>query len=175
MGGVTLRFDRDPELTDRLREDVVALWVDVVNAGGAVGFAGRVGPPEVAPVAARAFAGIADGHDRLLVGYAGDRLAALLFLAGQRFALAEHWRTVKRVMVRPDLQGCGYGAALVREAERMARAAGWAALHLTVRAGAGVERFYAGLGYKEVGRLPGAIRVAPGDDRDEIHMWLSLT
>jgi GNAT superfamily N-acetyltransferase len=171
---VTLRLERDPELTDRLRMQIVALWTEVSNAGGAVGFAGRVGPEDVAPVAAGAFAAIADGHDRLLVGYAGDRVAAMLILAGQRFALAEHWRTVQRVMVHPDLQGHRYGAALMREAERMARDAGWDALHLTVRVGAGVERFYADLGYKEVGRLPGAIRVAPGDDRDEIHMWLSL-
>lgn len=172
---MTLRLVPDPELTDRLRAEVLALWVDVSNEGGAVGFAGRVGPAEVGPVAAGALDAVAEGVDRLLVGYAGDRLAAMLLLVDQRFALAAHWRTVKRVMVHPDLQGHGYGVALLRGAERMARQDGLAALHLTVRAGAGVERFYAALGYKEVGRLPGAIRVAPEDDRDEIHMWLSLT
>jgi GNAT superfamily N-acetyltransferase len=171
---MTLRLERDPELTDRLRAELLALWIAVSNAGGAVGFVGPVGPAEVGPVADAAFARVVDGQDRLLVGYAGDRAAGMLLLTGQRFALAEHWRTVKRVMVDPELQGHGYGVALMREAERMAREAGWAALHLTVRAGAGVERFYAGLGYKEVGRLPGALRVAPGDDRDEIHMWLAL-
>jgi GNAT superfamily N-acetyltransferase len=175
MVGVTLRLVRDPELSDRMRAEIRALWIDVTNAGGAVGFAGRVGPAEVRPVADSALAEVADGPDRLLVGYAGDRLAAMLFLVDRRFALATHWRTVKRVMVHPDLQGHGYGAVLMRGAELMARDAGLAALHLTVRAGAGVERFYAGLGYKEVGRLPGAIRVAPEDDRDEIHMWLPLT
>ncbi|NEE33044.1 GNAT family N-acetyltransferase, partial [Streptomyces sp. SID7982] len=29
-------------------------------------------------------------------------------------------------------------------------------------------------GYKEVGRVPDAIRVAPGDDRDDIIMLLPL-
>ena len=172
---MTLRLVPDPELTDRLRAELVALWVDVTNGGGAVGFVPPVGPAEVEPVAAGALAGVAEGVDRLLVGYAGGRLAGMLLLIDQRFPLASHWRTVKRVMVRPELQGHRYGAELVRGAERMAREEGLAALHLTVRAGAGVERFYAGLGYKEVGRLPGAIRVAPEDDRDEIHMWLSLT
>jgi GNAT superfamily N-acetyltransferase len=171
---VTLRFELDPDLTVRLRDEIVALWTDVSNAGGAVGFVGTVTAGDVLPTAANAFAGIESGHDRLLAGFAGDRLAAMLVLAGGRFALAEHWRTVKRVMVHPDLQGRGYGAALMREAERAAREAGWDALHLTVRSGLGTERFYAGLGYKEVGRLPGALRVAPGDDRDEIHMWLAL-
>lgn len=171
---MTLRFELDPDLTVPLRDEIVALWTEVSNAGGAVGFVGTVTADDVLPTAAKAFAGIESGHDRLLVGFAGDRLAAMLVLVGGRFALTEHWRTVKRVMVHPDLQGRGYGAALMREAERAAREIGWDALHLTVRSGLGTERFYAGLGYKEVGRLPGALRVAPGDDRDEIHMWLAL-
>lgn len=171
---MTLVLVPDPELTDGLREELLALWIDVANAGGAVGFAGRVGPGEVGPVADGTFAAVTEGHDRLLVGYHDGRAVAMLLLVSHRFALAEHWRTVKRVMVHPDLQGRRYGAALMREAERMARSAGLAALHVTVRDGKGVERFYTGLGYHEVGRLPGALRVAPGDDRDEIHMWLPL-
>jgi GNAT superfamily N-acetyltransferase len=171
---VTLVLVRDPELTEGLRAQLRALWIDVANAGGAVGFVGRVGPAEVGPVADRTLAAVAEGHDRLLVGYRDARALAMLVLVSQRFALAEHWRTVKRVMVHPHAQGHRYGAALMREAELMARDEGLAALHLTVRAGKGVERFYERLGYREVGRLPGALRVAPGDDRDEIHMWLPL-
>ena len=171
---MTLRFVMDPELTAPLRDEIITLWTDVSNAGGAVGFAGRVIPADVAPIAERAFAGVDAGYDRLLAGFAGDRLAAVLLFVSGRFALTEHWRTVKRVMVHPDLQGNGYGVALMREAQRVAREVGWQALHLTVRGGLGIERFYQGLGYKEVGRLPGALRVGPGDDREEIHMWLAL-
>jgi hypothetical protein len=43
-----------------------------------------------------------------------------------------------------------------------------------VRGGLGLERFYDRLGYREVGRLPGALRVAADDDRDEILMWRAL-
>lgn len=171
---MTLRFEIDPDLTAGLRDEIVALWTEASNAGGAVGFAGTVTAAEVLRTANKAFDGVESGDDRLLVGFAGDRLAAMLLFVSGRFALAAHWRTIKRVMVRPDVQGHGYGAALMREAERAAREIGWDALHLTVRAGLGTERFYAALGYKEVGRLPGALRVAPGDDRDEIHMWLAL-
>jgi catechol-2,3-dioxygenase len=46
-------------------------------------------------------------------------------------------------------------------------------LHLAVRGGTGLERFYARLGWREIGRWPGALRLAPGDDRDEILMVLS--
>jgi hypothetical protein len=43
-----------------------------------------------------------------------------------------------------------------------------------VRGGTGREAFYQRLGYREVGRLPGALRVDAGDDRDEIVLWLPL-
>ncbi len=52
--------------------------------------------------------------------------------------------------------------------------AGVEAIRLTCRGGLGLERFYASCGYKEVGRIPDAIRVAPGDDRDDVIMLLPL-
>jgi GNAT superfamily N-acetyltransferase len=171
---MTLQFTVSAPLTDELRESVIELWTEVTVAGGAVGFAGPVSREDVEPVALGALGAVADGHDLLLAGYVGDKLTAMLFLVSHRFALQRHWRTVKRVMVHPGAQRHGYGAELMREAERIARVRDWEALHLTVRAGQGVEKFYARLGYQEVGRFPGALRLAPGDDRDEIHMWLPL-
>ena len=120
------------------------------------------------------FAGIADGPDRLLLGYAGERPVAMLIFRDNRFHLKPHWCTLIRVMVHPDAQGHGYGAAIMREAERLAPTLGFEALHLTVRGGLGLEEFYKRLGYREVGRLPGALRVAPGDDRDEVLMWRAV-
>ncbi|SDX93382.1 Acetyltransferase (GNAT) family protein [Micromonospora pattaloongensis] len=169
-----LRFVLDPELTVDLREQIISLWTDVTNAGGAVGFVAPVTRDEVRVTADATFAGVAEGHDRLLIGYEDGRLVALLFFTGNRFALKEHFCVLKRVMVHPDCQGRGYGVALMREAERLARGFGLAALHITARGGLGLEAFYERCGYKEVGRLPGALRVAPGDDRDEVLMWLAL-
>jgi GNAT superfamily N-acetyltransferase len=170
-----LAFEVDPELTDRLREETVALWTAVSNAGGAVGFIPPVTEDDVRPVAQAQFAGVAAGHDRLLVGRdGGGRLAAVAFFSDARFPLKAHWRTLQRVMVHPELQGRGHGAALLTEAERVARDWGLAGLCLTLRGGLGLEAFYERSGYKEVGRLPGALRVAPGDDRDEVFMWLDL-
>ncbi|MER6594518.1 GNAT family N-acetyltransferase [Micromonospora purpureochromogenes] len=171
---MSLRFVLDPDLTPDLRERIVDLWVDVTNAGGAVGFVAPVSAAEVRPVAERTLADITDGPDRLLVGYADDRLVAVLIFADNRFHLKTHWGILKRVMVHPDTQGRGYGLDLMREAARRAPELGWRALHVTVRGGLGLETFYARLGYREIGRLPGALRVAPGDDRDEILMWRDL-
>ncbi|MCX4474083.1 GNAT family N-acetyltransferase [Micromonospora sp. NBC_01655] len=171
---MSLRFVLAPALTPELREQLVSLWVDVTNAGGAVGFVAPVTAADVRPVAEAMFADVADGPDRLLVGYDGTRPVAVLVFTDNRFCLKAHWCVLKRVMVHPDTQGRGYGAALMREAERLGRKMGREALHVTVRGGLGLERFYVRLGYREVGRLPGALRVAPGDDRDEVLMWLDL-
>ncbi|HEV3169425.1 MAG TPA: GNAT family N-acetyltransferase [Actinocrinis sp.] len=65
-----LEFTVDPELTDALREQIVACWTDVSNAGGAVGFVPPVTMDDVSPVAVKALAGVAAGRDRLIVGRA---------------------------------------------------------------------------------------------------------
>jgi GNAT superfamily N-acetyltransferase len=174
MGRMSVEFVLDPDLTDDLRQRIVALWVEVTNAGGAVGFVAPVTAEQVWPVAEATFAGVAEGVDRLIVGRDGDEVVAVLFVVDNRFALKEHWRVLKRVMVTPKAQGKGYGAALMRTAEAFGRELGLAALQVTVRGGAGIESFYARLGYREVGRIPGALRVGPGDDRDEAYMWLDL-
>ena len=88
--------------------------------------------------------------------------------------LRRHWATVLRVQVRPEHQGRGLGRVLMAGIHDIARARGLEFLHLTARGGTGLEAFYAELGYREFGRMPGAIRVAPGDDRDEIHLTCRL-
>jgi GNAT superfamily N-acetyltransferase len=171
---MALSFELDPPLTEELREWMVALWVEVTNAGGAVGFVPTVTAEDVRPTAEAAFAGVEAALDHLLIGVDDGRLVALLFVTDNRFNLKDHWRVLKRVMVTPGSQGKGYGAALMREAAEVGRKMGLAGLQVTVRGGQGTEGFYAKLGYTETGRLPGAIRVAEDDDRDEIFMWLQL-
>ncbi|MGK4582545.1 N-acetyltransferase family protein [Kitasatospora sp. HPMI-4] len=174
---MTLIFTLDPDLTSGLRDDIVSLWTDVSNAGGAVGFVPPVTEDRVRVTAEQQFAGVGPGlPDRLLVAHESETgmLAGVLFFEDMRFELMDHWRLLKRVMVHPKFQGRGYGVELLAEAERIARGWGLDALRLTLRGGLGLERFYARCGYAEVGRVPGAIRVAPGDDRDDVTMWLDL-
>ncbi|MGV9266294.1 N-acetyltransferase family protein [Kitasatospora sp. NPDC003701] len=174
---MTLAFTLDPGTGPDLRSDIVRLWTDVTNAGGAVGFVAPVTADEVWKTADAQFDGVApNGPDRLLIAHEREsgRLAALLFFDSMRFGPMDHWRMLKRVMVHPDFQGRGYGAELMAEAERVARAWGLEGLRLTLRGGLGLETFYGRCGYTEVGRVPAAIRVAPGDDRDDVTMWLDL-
>jgi len=189
---MALEFTVDPELTDGLQAEIVACWTDVTNAGGSVGFVPPVAMDDVLPVAIRALAGVAAGHDRLVIGRerasgtrldeqvteAGDsvggRLAALAFMTDEQSGLTDHWRHIKKVMVHPDFQGRGYGTLLMAEVERVARAMGLHLLTLDCRAGTGNDEFYKKCGYVEYGRLPGALKVGPDDYRDRVLMTLSL-
>ncbi|WP_329365989.1 GNAT family N-acetyltransferase [Streptomyces sp. NBC_00669] len=174
---MALTFVLDPVIDDDLREGVLALWADVSNAGGAVGFVPPVTPGEIAPSLAESLAEVEAGRRRLLVGRDEDgRVAATAFLTYNSHRLMTHWIWLYTVMVHPRHQGAGYGRTLLAEAERAARGLGGVeAIRLTCRGGLGLERFYASCGYKEVGRVPNAIRVAPDDDRDDVFMLLPLS
>ncbi|WP_280667923.1 MULTISPECIES: GNAT family N-acetyltransferase [unclassified Kitasatospora] len=185
---MTLHFVLDPEPTPELRAEILTLWTDASNAGGSVGFVPPVTEDDVRPTAEKQFAGLGPAGDpgadpdadpdadRLLIAReaAGGRLAGVLFFESMRFPLMDHWRLLKRVMVHPDFQGHGYGVQLMAQARQVALDWGLAGLRLTARGGMGLERFYQRCGYQEVGRVPGAIRVADGDERDDITFWLDL-
>jgi GNAT superfamily N-acetyltransferase len=172
----------DPPLTPELRTRLVDMWARVTNAGGSVGFVPPVIAADIWPTAVRSFARVEAGEDTLvcLAVPADDeagalRIIAWLLLAESESHLRRHWRTVYRVQVDPEWQGGGLGRRLMSEAALVARdKLGLEALTLMTRGGTGAERFYERCGYREVGRIPGAIRVGPGDDRDEVHFWLDL-
>jgi GNAT superfamily N-acetyltransferase len=172
---VDLDFVIDPEVTADLRAQFIALWTDVTNNGGAVGFVPPVTAADLAPAADRQIIALADRRARLVGAFQDGRLVGTAFLTFNTHPLMQHWCMVTTVMVDPALQGSGTGAQLMREVELQARELGFTGLRLGARGGLGLERFYASVGYKEVGRIPGAIRVAPGDDRDDITLYLPLT
>jgi GNAT superfamily N-acetyltransferase len=153
---------------DTLRAELLACWVDVTNAGGAVGFVPPVTDADVAPVLDRLLGSITSGRDALCLLTVDGATAGFAALVGSSSPLRRHWGTVLRVQVHPSRQGTGLGRALMEGVHRIAAERGWEFVSLTARGGTGVDGFYRGLGYTEVGRLPGAVRVAPGDDRDEI-------
>jgi GNAT superfamily N-acetyltransferase len=151
-----------------LRHELLTCWTDVTNAGGAVGFVPPVAEDDVAPVLDRLLEGVQSGRDVLAVLTVDDVTAGFAALVGSSSPLRHHWATVLRVQVHPSRQGQGLGRVLMTGVHDVARKRGLEFLHLGARGGTGVDAFYRGLGYTEVGRVPGAIRVAPGDDREEI-------
>lgn len=155
--------------------ELVACWVAVTNAGGAVGFPfPPVGEAEVRPFAEKLCGEVGAGRCRLVTARVGGRLVGRLAVRRQSEPLVAHWGTVHRVRTHPAFRGRGVGAALMAEARRLAREEwGLEQLHSAARGGAGLEGFHERLGRREVGRWPGALRLSPGDDRGDVLMVLS--
>ncbi|MEU1847750.1 GNAT family N-acetyltransferase [Streptomyces sp. NPDC019990] len=171
-----LTFTLDPAVTPGLRDGLLDLWADVSDAGGAVGFVPPVTREDIRTALLQYFTLMSEDKGRLLVGHDEEgRVAATAFLALNTHRLSAHWLWLYTVMVHPRHQGKGYGRELLTAAADVARdLEGIEAIRLSCRGGIGLERFYESCGYKEVGRIPGAIRVAPGDDRDDVIMLLPL-
>ncbi len=164
-----------PEASDpALIGELLDMWVTVVNAGGAVGFTAPADAAAVAGTLDGALQSVAAGRDALGVLRCGATIVGMGFLVDRGAALQRHWRTVLRVMVRPELQGHGAGRLLMQGLHQMAHELGLEQLKLSVRGGTGVERFYERFGYTVIGAHRGALRLAPGDDRDEIMMVARL-
>jgi GNAT superfamily N-acetyltransferase len=167
-----------PELASdpALREQLLDTWVRVTNAGGAVGFTAPADIDEIASTLDSALRRVARGQDTLGVlrrGPAGPAVGMGILVISQS-ELRRHWRTVLRVMVAPELQGTGAGRTLLEGLHDLARGLGTEHLVLSVRGGTGTERFYERFGYEQIGRHPAAIRLAPGDDRDELLLYKQL-
>ncbi|MFI6766379.1 GNAT family N-acetyltransferase [Streptomyces sp. NPDC050355] len=173
---MSVRFDPDPCVTPELRDGICALWAEVSNADGAVGFVPPVTEQDVRPELLGHLTAMAEGRARLVVGRdADDRVVATAFLTLNTHRLMRHWLWVYTVMVHPSLQGRGAGRRLMTAVAETARGIdGISGIRLTCRGGTGLSRFYEACGYKEVGRVPGAIKVADDDFRDDVTMWLEL-
>jgi GNAT superfamily N-acetyltransferase len=169
-----LQLTSPGQVTPGRRQALVDCWAEVANAGGAVGFAfPPVDAGQVGPVADRLIADLDPGYNRVVLAEANGVLAGWLNLSRHRDRVVPHWGTVKRVQTRPGFRGRGIGTALMHEARRIARdEMGLEQLHLEARGGEGLESFYGRLGWREVGRWPGALRFSFGD-RDEVLMLLA--
>ena len=172
---MNLKFALDPPLDEHLTDRLVDIWLDVGNAGGSVGTPLPATRADVTLLSDKAFRSVEEGDDHLVVAYDEGAPVGFAFLTHNPGTLFRHWAIVKRLQVRPDLQGRGIGSALMREISRLAKdELGLEQMQLTVRGGTGTEAFYERFGYRIVGRIPGAIRVQPGDDRDMIYMVTAL-
>ena len=159
----------------RAREAMLAMWVEVNDSGGAVGFAPGAGQDDVAEVLDGYIARLAEG--RTVCVALNSPLGELLgfgFVARSTGATVAHTANLERIMTDPARRGTNHGALLVAGLHRAAREMGVELVTLDYRGGTGLGEFYTRYGYTEVGRIPGGVRVAPGDDRDGVIMARSL-
>jgi GNAT superfamily N-acetyltransferase len=119
--------------------------------------------------AADAVAEVVAGRQHLIA--AGD-LDGVVFLRPGTGPRVAHRADVLRLMVHPSAQGRGLGRRLLDAAVDHARGLGLEQLLLSARGGTTLPEFYTRLGWTPVGVFPGALRLGPGDVRDE--HWFQL-
>lgn len=162
-------------LPSAARRSLLDLWVRVNDSGGAVGFLPGAPRGEVEAEIARREEGLADGSARgIALMTPGGDLVGAAFLRASVSRLQAHVRSVEALMIDPQRRGTSLGRHLMAGVHRAARDEGVEILTLDYRDGIGLGHFYAKVGYTEVGRVPGLIRVAPGDDRDGVTMVRAL-
>lgn len=105
---------------------------------------------DLAPYLAAFDAMQAEAANRLIVGLSGQDMVAcyqLTCISGLSLTAARRAQ-IEGVRVRPDRRGQGIGAALIRDAETRARAAGCTLLQFTTnRSRTDAQRFYDRLGF----------------------------
>jgi predicted N-acetyltransferase YhbS len=171
---VSLRFEVVPAagaLDAELRDQLLAVWVDVTNAGGSVGFVAPAPVDQIEATLRNQLREVASGRDALgVLRDDGGTAVGMGLLVSRGVELFAHWRTVLRVMVRPAHQGTGAGRVLMGGLHDLGRELDLEHLHLSVRGDEGLEPFYERFGYRVVGTHPGAVRLGPTDTRDEVFL-----
>jgi GNAT superfamily N-acetyltransferase len=180
VSGSDLRLQwlsRPDDVSDQLHRALTECWRDVVNAGGAVGFAEEVPVTEdvVAPVMRQIVDGLHPRLSRLLVATTDDDVAGWLLLTGNADPVVSHWGRVTRLQTALSARGTGVGRALMTELHRSARDdLGLDSLRLEARGGWGLEAFYERFGWVVVGTWPSALQFTEHGRRDEVLMTLEL-
>ena len=152
---------------------LTGLWHEVSQAGGSVGFVPPVDRAAVAVVVAPEIEALRAGREHAVALIQGRRLIGFGVLRPRR-GLQAHTGEIVKVMVHPDAEGRGHGSRMMTALLGRARELGLERIDLSIRDGLGLADFYSRFGFVEWGRFPGSIRVAPGDDRDEIFYWADL-
>jgi predicted GNAT family N-acyltransferase len=162
-------------MSDSLKVEVANCWMDVANGGGAVGFPFTpVGYDTVAEAVHELGGEVEQGSVIFIGAHMDEALVGWVTLRLNRSKLTSHWAAVERLQSHPSRRGIGVGEGLLTCAVNFGRQSGLQHLALVLRGGEHLEPFYEKHGWNEFGRHHKALRLADGDDRDEVHMALWL-
>ncbi len=154
----------------RLAEILIAC----VAGGAGVSFL-----PPLAPEVALGFwhsqgPDIAAGRRILLAGWVGGVLAGTVTLVHAAAQNQPHRADVAKLLVDPAARRHGLARALMQRLEQEAIRAGRTLLTLDTRAGDKAERLYRGMGWQELGMIPGYALMADGAFENTLFFWKRL-
>ena len=130
------------------------LLIDCVDGGASVSFMHPLQPATAAAFWQRVAQGVALGERALLVARDAQGICGTVQLVLEQPENQPHRADVSKMLVHRRARRQGLGAALMREAEAVARSCGKSLLVLDTVTGGDAERLYAKLGWQRVGVIP---------------------
>jgi acetyltransferase len=164
-----------PTELENLLPDLIELLRDTVNGGGAaLGFL-----PPLTHEAARDYwlslrPALQAGSRLLFAAYAEDRIIGSGQLTFPVWPNARHRAELQKLFVSSGARGRGIGKSLMAALHDTARQRGRSLILLGARRGGRAERFYKGLGYREVGVIPGYALGPAGERYDNVSLYHEL-
>lgn len=151
--------------------ELATVLADCVDGGASVSFMAPFSPD----AAAEYFRGVADevgaGKTALLAAHIDGRILGTVQLGLAMPPNQPHRADVKKLLVHRAARRAGLGAALMTEAENLARAHGRSLLVLDTAAGSAAERLYERLGWQRAGVIPDYALMPDGTPCATVYFW----
>jgi acetyltransferase len=145
------------------RKGLVALLIDIVDAGAAVSFLAPLSPEAAEHYWQDVEVALAHGQHELLVAERDGVVVGAVQLALSAWPNGRHRAEVAKLLVHGSARRQGIGRSLMREVEEVARSHGRTLLVLDTREGDAGEALYRDLGYVRAGRIPDYARSSSGE------------
>lgn len=150
------------------------LLVDVVNGGTSMGFLPPLRHPPARDYWMSLERELRAGTRVLLVAYHDGRIVGSGQLDLSQWPNARHRAELQKLFVSKTMRGQGVGTLLMTALHAAARDRGRSLILLGTTRGAPSERFYRGLGYEEIGVIPGYTVGSAGERYDRVTFYRDL-
>jgi len=155
--------------------ELIDLFLETVNGGSPLGFLAPITRETVRDYLISLFPEVEAGSRLVLVAYHNNVVVGSGQLALSRRSNSPHRAELERLFVERASRGRGIGTSLMHGLHSVARQNGRTLILLNTRRGEPAEAFYKGLGYREVGVIPGWTIGAEGERYDHVTLYLELT
>jgi acetyltransferase len=159
---------------DDLLPPLVELLRETVNGGSSMGFMPPISYEDGRDYWLSLRPAMQAGTRIVLAAFAENRLVGTGQLALSPWANSPHRAELQKLFVATAVRGRGVGRSLMIALHDAARQHGRSLVLLNTRHGGPAENFYKGLGYKEVGVIPGWTIGPRGERYDHVTLYHEL-
>jgi acetyltransferase len=157
-----------------LLPELVDLFLETVNGGSPLGFLAPITRETVRGYLISLISEVETGSRLVLIAYRNNAVVGSGQLALSRRSNSPHRAELERLFVEKASRGQGIGRSLMHALHSVAQQNGRTLILLNTRRGEPAEAFYKGLGYREVGVIPGWTIGADGERYDHVTLYQEL-